>query len=177
MKTVKLFFIVLVYATNLIQPDKIFGQNYINQNKIEAIIQLAKFVDWSQNRTFCNSKRLLYILTDNQLTVNNELRPKNLLNFKNWQIKYSNNLNEIEKGSVIFITKGEKENVKKAINLSKTEDVITISDNMPNFCQKGGMINLIEKGEEIEFEINYRIIQNKSLVISSKVLALAKIYD
>ncbi len=177
MKSYKLFLAILICTISYFKPDQIYAQKSINKAKIEAIIQLTKFMDWSQNRTFSDSKRLLYVICDNNIEMNCELKSPNNANFKNWQIQYCKNLNEIESGSVIFVTNNQKENAKKVIKLSNTIDILTISDNMANFCENGGMINLFEQGNQIQFEINYRIIQNKSLEISSKVLALAKIYD
>jgi len=177
MKNSKLFLAIIFCALINVKFSQIYAQKSINEAKIEAIIQLTKFTDWSQNRTFSDSKRMIYVVTDNFTKMELESKSINNSSFKNWQIKYCNNLNEIESGSVIFITNSKQEIATKVIKLSKTMDILTISDNLDNFCQNGGMINLYDHGNQVQFEINYQIIQNKSLEISSKVLALAKIYD
>jgi len=173
--TLKGFLLIsLIYCNVIISSH---AQQSINQSKIEAIVQLAKFVDWSQNRTFSEQNRMLYILCNAYDKISVQNLSNNNPGFKNWNIKYCKSLSEITNGSVIFITKNQKENYKQVINLSKTKDIITISDNIEYFCKNGGMINLIDEGNKVKFEINYRLVQNKSLEISSKVLALAKIYD
>jgi len=176
MKLLKLL-IIIVIKISFNELHALKAQNNINQSKIETIIKLTKFIDWSQNLNFSNSKRILIVLTDKKLVLNYELQSANEVNLKNWEIKYADNINDIEKGSVVYITKNQKDKVQKIIMLSKKLDILTISDNIPDFCKNGGMINLFDQENDIKFEINYQIIQNKSLEINSKVLALAKIYD
>ncbi len=176
MKLLKLL-IIIVIKISFNELHALKAQNNINQSKIETIIKLTKFIDWSQNLNFSNSKRILIVLTDKKLVLNYELQSANEVNLKNWEIKYADNINDIEKGSMVYITKNQKDKVQKIIMLSKKLDILTISDNIPDFCKNGGMINLFDQENDIKFEINYQIIQNKSLEINSKVLALAKIYD
>lgn len=175
----KKVFLILIIPTVLFSSlmGKAVAQQTNSISKVESIIQLTKFIDISGNSEFLHNKRMLYVLANYNSPINIELRSKKDIFYKNWQIICCDKLSEFEAGSVVFITKEKQKLTAEIINLSTKKDILTISENDENFCMKGGMINLLEKEDKIRFEINYRIIQNKSLEISSKILALAKIYD
>ena len=63
------------------------------------------------------------------------------------------------------------------IKISQAKEILTISNDIDGFCLIGGMINLKNVRNNIKIEINYKKIQNINMQISSKLLALAKIYD
>jgi len=176
MKNAFLNLIITAFISTVILTNT-FAQGTKSFSKIESIIQLTKFIDISGNSGFLNQKRMLYVITNTNSPINIELRSKKDIIYKNWQIICSDKLNEFEPGSVVYITKEKQKLASEIIGISTKKDILTVSENDESFCSKGGMINLLEKEDKIRFEINYRIIQNKSLEISSKILALAKIYD
>jgi len=153
------------------------AQSNSEQVKLERIVKLSWFIDWSQNKSFSAEKKRLYVLSDDISCQNFKDLSKNNPKFHDWEIICINKNSEIKEGSVVFISKVKEKYIDWIINISTTKDILTIADNSDNFCNKGGMINIIENAGQIKFEVNYRIIQNKSIDISSKLLALSKIYD
>ncbi len=145
--------------------------------KIESIIKLTKFIDWSGKNKVLNSKQLLYVLTDNQISLNYEIRSKKNAFYQNWQIVFTDVIKDFDEGSVVYVTKQKHNAINDVIKLSMEKNILTISEENNDFCTKGGMINIAKRNNGHKFEINYKIIQQKSLNISSKVLALAKIYN
>lgn len=168
---------LLLLGLSLQFSTTLISQKLSQEKKIESIMQLAKFIDWSGNSQFSDSKRIIYVLTEAKSSKNYEIKGKNDQKYKNWQIICMDKIKDIESGSVVFITNEQLKQAIEVIELSTRKDILTISENADKFCIKGGMINMVEYDEKFRFEINYRIIQNKSLNISSKILALAKIYD
>ncbi len=53
--------------------------------------------------------------------------------------------------------------------------ILTIGDNIEDFCQKGGMINFTQQFSHKRFEINPDAAARVKITISSKLLALARI--
>ncbi|RLD66055.1 MAG: hypothetical protein DRI95_07425 [Bacteroidetes bacterium] len=78
-------------------------------------------------------------------------------------------------GSIVFIINEQKSKVSELIKVSKVKNILTVADNIDNFCENGGMINIKTNNGRSHFEINYQEIQNQEIEISSKLLALAKI--
>lgn len=174
----KVIAISLLIISILIAPGILLkSQSNASIKKVELIIQLAKFIDWSKNNEFSDAKQILYVISDNSLPINYEILTKRNAVYKNWQIICSERINNFENGSVVFITKEKHDYVRELIRLSAHKDILTIAEDQKNFCSEGGMINITNENNGQKFEINYKIIQQKSLNISSKVLALAKIYD
>jgi hypothetical protein len=156
---------------------KTFSQDEAYNKKIQAIINLTRFVDWSQNDAFRNGSKRLYVLTAKNAPLNYELKYENNASYRNWQVVCIEKIDDFENGSVVFVTKSKEKYTGAIIQISSKKDIITVSENSSTFCRNGGMINIQEHDEQIKFEINYKIIQNKSLDISSKLLALSKIYN
>lgn len=53
--------------------------------------------------------------------------------------------------------------------------ILTVGDNIASFCETGGIINFTPRGSSKQFEINNDAARRNKLIISSKLLALAKI--
>jgi hypothetical protein len=153
------------------------SQENSEQKKLEVIVKLSRFIDYSQNKSFNSEKKLLYIITDNKSCAGYKGSLANSTMIKGWEIICTDKILDFKEGSVLFITKNKEKFTTEIIKISEKKDILTISENSVNFCTKGGMINIIEGRDQIKFEINYRIIQNKSIDISSKLLALSKIYN
>jgi hypothetical protein len=153
------------------------SQENPEQKKLEVIVKLSRFIDYSQNKSFNSEKKLLYIITDNKSCAEYMNSSKNTAMIKGWEIICTDKMLDFKEGSVLFITKHKEKLASEIIKISEKKDVLTISENSGDFCSNGGMINIIASHNSINFEINYRIIQNKSIDISSKLLALSKIYN
>jgi hypothetical protein len=89
--------------------------------------------------------------------------------------------------NIIFICNSEKNRIKDIADyysgralegagsgggLSNRHPVLTIADNIDNFCQNGGIINFL--GEGLDFEISVTAARRVNLVIYADVLSLAK---
>ncbi len=68
-----------------------------------------------------------------------------------------------------------------AVNLSAdilsnigNQHILTMGET-PNFAMQGGMVNLLKNGERITIEINLKSVKASDIVISSRLLTLAKI--
>ncbi len=166
--------IVLVSAI-LILTINSTAQETNNIDKIDALISLSRFINWHSDYYKTDSKKLIFILSDKNSSINYEIQSKNNFKYKNWQIICSDRYDEIINGSIVFIINEQKSKVSELIKVSKVKNILTVADNIDNFCENGGMINIKTNNGRSHFEINYQEIQNQEIEISSKLLALAKI--
>jgi hypothetical protein len=167
----------LIFMLCVLSTNPMNGQSNNPGKKIQSIVNMVRFFDWSQNKSFNHELKRIYVITNKTDTLNYEKNDKGRNILKDWKITSTNKLSCIENGSVVFLTKAMQHRVNEIIQFAQHKDIITVSENIDHFCRQGGMVNLSEKEGQIKFEINYRIIQEKSLDISSKLLALSKIYD
>ena len=75
---------------------------------------------------------------------------------------------------ILFISASMKRQISEIIELTKNSAVLTVSD-IEKFAHNGGIVGLIRKGSRVYIEINVDVARQEGLVISSKLLKLAKI--
>jgi len=73
---------------------------------------------------------------------------------------------------VLFVSDHEEEHLKAILSSVKTAGVLTVSD-IPHFADRGGMIELVEQGGRIRFEVNLTAAQESRLSLSSELLKVA----
>jgi hypothetical protein len=176
MKTINKFIKIILISIIFNAATTIKAQEYIETRTIDVIINLNKFIDWTIENNTVDTKNRIIILSEENSSINYELQSKNNFKYKNWQIICSDNYDDIIDGSIIFITNNKKAEVKDLIRISKSKDILTMADNIDSFCEEGGMINIKNQNGRYQFEINYQEIKKKDMDVSSKLLALAKIY-
>lgn len=88
-------------------------------------------------------------------------------------------IRHIIKGSSInychmaFIANDSKDEVQETLNKIKKLPILSVSDS-PDFINKGGMIGLIEDGQQVCFEINIAASNAVGINIGAQLLKLAK---
>jgi len=76
---------------------------------------------------------------------------------------------------LIFVSNIKPDELEKLLKQLENKDILTVGDNIDNFCEMGGIINFSPKGSEKRFEINNPAALKAGLKISSKLLTLAKL--
>jgi hypothetical protein len=73
---------------------------------------------------------------------------------------------------VLFISSSEEGRLKEILTTLDKTGVLTVSD-MPNFSQRGGMIQFVLDGNRIRFAVNLTPAQDSGLTVSSELLKVA----
>jgi len=77
---------------------------------------------------------------------------------------------------VLFIGSDQQAHLQQWLDSSKQRPILTVSD-IPGFADKGGMIELIRRGDRLSFRINRKAIANSGLYVSAQLLQLGEIVD
>jgi hypothetical protein len=96
-------------------------------------------------------------------------------NGKDWKIIRTNNKKELEKCNIVFFSDIEKSELLKILEQLKNKPLLTIGDEIIDFCEIGGTINFTPQFSEYQFEINNEVAKSHRIIISPKLLLLAKI--
>jgi YfiR/HmsC-like len=75
---------------------------------------------------------------------------------------------------IVFISGSEQGRLREILGLLRGKPVLTVSE-IPDFCQRGGAINLKVIDAAIRFEINPVAGERSGIRFSSKLLSLAKV--
>jgi hypothetical protein len=73
---------------------------------------------------------------------------------------------------VLYISLSEDSRLKELLAALDKAGVLTVSD-IPQFSQRGGMIQFVVVGNKIRFEVNLTSAQDAGLTLSSDLLKVA----
>jgi hypothetical protein len=93
-----------------------------------------------------------------------------------WKIQYYKNAEEMKACHILFINLSESKKRKQVIEGLKGKNVLTVSD-APDFLHQGGIIRFITRDNKIKLQISLDASKAADLVLSSKLLRLAEIFD
>lgn len=73
---------------------------------------------------------------------------------------------------ILFISSSEDSQLKQILVALEGTSVLTVSD-MPQFSQRGGMVQFILDGKKVRFEVNLTPVEHAHLTLSSQLLKVA----
>jgi len=155
--------------------NKTFAQQYSEYElKAAYIYNFGKFVKWPEKSLKKEFIIGVYGLNPFKGILKEALSGRTLYG-KPIKIIYFSDLKNIEKCNILFIPKVKKEELLRILNAVKNYPVLTVGDNIEDFCISGGNINFTPKYSKYRFYINNNSAKRKKLKISSKLLSLSKI--
>lgn len=86
------------------------------------------------------------------------------------------NLSCLEHPQVLFIGGNQEARVQHWLDSTKKLPILTVSD-IPGFADKGGMIELVRRGDGLAFRINRHAIADSGLYVSAQLLQLGENND
>lgn len=91
-------------------------------------------------------------------------------------IKRYTNLQELQKDpcNILFVSAGAMNQWETIRDLPTASAILTVSD-VAGFPEKGGMVNLLKAEQRIQVEINRAAVSQAGLVMSAKLLILARL--
>ena len=73
---------------------------------------------------------------------------------------------------VLFIGSSENTRLNQILTMLRDASVLTVSD-LPEFTQRGGMVQFISEGDRVRFEVNLATAERAGLTLSSELLKVA----
>jgi hypothetical protein len=91
-------------------------------------------------------------------------------------VHYYNSEKEVSPCHILYININESKKRKEVIDALKGRAVLTVGD-APDFTKSGGMIRFFTSTNKIKLQINPEASKEGKLMLSSKLLRLAEIYN
>jgi hypothetical protein len=144
--------------------------------KAAFLYKFALFVDWPPETFADNSVPYIFGIlgTDPFGDLIEETLADKKLNNRPIVIKRYTDYKKIGKCHILFISNSENVRWKPIFQHLETAPILTVGET-DGFAAKGGIINFINEDHKIRFEINHATAQAHQLLLSSKLLRLAKI--
>lgn len=146
------------------------------QVKAVFLFNFTRFVDWPGTAfESSNSPFVIGILGNDPFgnyideTVKDEKMGERSIIVRRYKT-----IKDVDNCQILFISAAEAEQSKSALQELKEKHILTVSD-ASNFASTGGIIGFIIENNKTRMQINIDAARAASLVISSKLLGVAKI--
>ena len=153
------------------------GVAAVSETDVKAafLYNCAKFVEWPKEAFAAeNAPIQIAVIGDDEFAA----KLKSLLSDKkaqgrSFEVKKISNPQEVKNFQMVFISNSETRRLGPILDAAKKSSVLTIGET-EQFLDLGGMINLFFEDGQLRFEVNADAAEKARLVISSKLLRLAK---
>lgn len=147
------------------------------QVKAAFLFNFIKFVDWPDD-VLPDTLDTMTIGVVGQGPLNTAIRSIAGKKVKDREIiiKFFGKFQEIHFSHVLFVNESEMENRKAVLKLLEGSSTLTVGE-FKNFARDGGVINFFKHKNKVRFEVNLDAADEAHLIISSKLLNLAKIVN
>ena len=171
------FGLALLASAALFLVWPVRGAAAVSETDVKAafLYNCAKFVEWPKE-TFASESAPIQIavIGDDEFAA----KLKSLLSDKkaqgrSFEVKKLSNPQEVKNFQMVFISNSETRRLPQILDAAKKSSVLTIGET-EQFLDLGGMINLFFEEAQLRFEVNADAAEKAKLVISSKLLRLAK---
>jgi hypothetical protein len=153
------------------------GATTASETELKAafLYNFAKFVEWPADSFLSETAPLRVVVFGDDDTV---AKLKSLLSDKkahgrSFEVRRVTSPQEARNAQIVFVTSAESKRTLLILDAVKRLPVLTIGD-ADDFLDSGGMINFYFEEAQLRFDINAEVAEKVKLVISSKLLRLAK---
>jgi len=166
---------LLITPTALPQDDH--DNTSTNHLKAAFIIRFAEYIEWPPNSTINDDHTpvTIGVIGDSPLfslliqnTKNVKIMGKKII------VISISNPSDITECNIIFISKIPQKDLKQILSEADQHPILTVGDTR-DYEKMGVIINLFETGDHVRFNINKLAAQRNGIVLSSKIMRLARV--
>lgn len=172
--TYKLF--ILASAFVLLVGKNCHAQYSEYEIKAAYIFNFAKFIEWPEYKDTSSDTIVLGIYKYDPFGI---ILEKTMIgrtaNGKSWKILRIKRVSDVDKCNIIFFSEVSKYEMGIVLKRIKNQPILSIGDEIDEFCEIGGVINFTPQYSQNQFEINNKEAIKSSITINPKLLKLAKI--
>jgi hypothetical protein len=142
--------------------------------KAAYLYNFGKFVEWPSSEAATKGESFeICVLGDDPFGAALDTAVTGAaINGKNVAIKRITKAQEIDGCRILFISSSESERLPGILGSLDKANVLTVSD-MPQFSERGGMIQFVLEGKRVRFEVNLTNAEGAGLNLSSELLKVA----
>jgi len=169
---------IIVSLFLLSSNSNLLSQSNIDEYDVKKIMifKITSFIKWPENSNIKNSQDpvIISIIGDNPFKGKLKKLASKQHKIKNKRVIVKNiqSIEEINGSDILFISSSERYDISKIIKYTNNKAILTIGD-AKGYTEKGVMIGLIKRGENIKFYINKKEADQCGFYISSQLLGNA----
>jgi YfiR/HmsC-like len=168
--------ILAAFSWLLIAVSSVLGQQKPSEYQVEAayLYNFGRFVEWPANLPTAKADSFsICALGEDPFgpSLHATFAGERVGN-KSVVARRISNPRESADCQILFISSSERSRLNKIIESLDKTAVLTVSD-MPQFSQRGGMIQFVLEDNRVRFEVNLSATQKAGLTLSSELLKVA----
>jgi hypothetical protein len=139
------------------------------------LYRLTSFIEWpSTVFNFSMSPFMLGLYGDHYIdnALFDTFRDRRVKE-RDWKAEFYDSPKKIHHCHMLFIMKIEEQELNSLIHYISNKKILTVGDNIEQFCQMGGIINLVGSHPNYGYEINNKALSSAGLIASKELLELA----
>lgn len=170
---IKFIFVVALFT---ITTKKTFSQYTEYEVKAAYIFSFMKFIEW-ENPTIAKSDTITLGIYKNDPfgKILEHIMLGRKSNGKLWKILRFDKIANVDKCNIVFLSDIDKYELGIILKRISSKPILSIGDEIPDFCEIGGMLNFTPQYSDNQFEINNKLANKNGININPKLLKLAKI--
>ncbi|UCE36565.1 MAG: YfiR family protein [Thermoplasmata archaeon] len=160
-------------------PVSAFAQQSEYTIKAVFLEHFTRFIEWPESSGIedTSSAFVIEVIGENPFgSILEEIYAEQKIKNKRAEIRYISTPDEISDCHILFISKSAKSILPDILSCTRNRPILTVSDT-EGFAQKRVLINFYLSGDNIKFEINEKAVHESGLVMSYKLLNLARIVN
>jgi hypothetical protein len=139
----------------------------------------TRFVEWPESFKIADTSDPFYVavIGENPFgSILDQIYADQKIRNRNVEILYISTPDEIIDCHILFISSSNKEILPEILSRTRNKPILTVSDTN-GFAEDGVLINFYLTGGKIKFEINEKAVHESGLVMSYRLLNLARIVN
>lgn len=167
------FALVLALA---MEPAAAQGRTVSGEYELKAafIYRIAGFIEWP--RKSADTPLRLCVLGGNPFGTALEALRSKTVQGRRLELVYPESIDPLRDCHLLFVSPAAEKHLDRVIALSRDAGIFTIGDGAGH-ARRGIMLNFYLDGDRVRFEMNLEAVRRSGLVVSSKLLSLARIVD
>ncbi len=137
----------------------------------------TRFIEWPGSFGVADTSQPFYVavIGENPFgSILDQIYSEQKIKNRSVEILYLSNPDEITDCHILFISSSNKEILPEVLSYTRHKPILTVGDT-EGFAENGVLINFYLSGNRIKFEINEEAVHESGLIMSYRLLSLARI--
>ena len=156
-------------------PQPVAAADKFSQYDVEAayLFNFAKFVTWPASSPVQNGAFNICVFGDDPFGPSlDRIISGEKIDGKTVVDKKISSPEEAPTCSILYISSSEVGRLNRILSAVKNAPILTVSD-IPDFTERGGIIQFVLRDSRVRFEVNLGPVQRDRLTLSSELLKVA----
>jgi hypothetical protein len=169
----------LLLGIGLVLPPSVPAQQGEYTIKAVFLEHFTRFIEWPESAglTAGSSPFRLTVIGENPFnSILERVYAEQSIKDRSVEIRYISTPDEIFDCHLLFISSSVEERLQEILSYTRDRPILTVGDT-DGYAEQGVLINFFLAGDNIKFEINEKAVHESGLVMSYRLLNLARIVN